>query len=90
MLWPVVLIGGLVTLVSLSRAGSTLFWRVGLSQLDSAELDNGRLLAAIGLLLMSPLLVACAAPVLDYIGAMVTQLHDLESYHMILHSGGGA
>lgn len=89
-LWPVVLIGGLVTLVSLSRAGSTLFWRVGLSQLDSAELDNGRLLAAIGLLLMSPLLVACAAPVLDYIGAMVTQLHDLESYHMILHSGGGA
>jgi multicomponent K+:H+ antiporter subunit D len=90
LLWPVVLVGGLVTLISLSRAGSTLFWRVGLSQLDSAELDEGRLVAAIGLLLMSPLLVLCAAPALDYLAATVAQLHDLGSYHMILRSGGGA
>ncbi|MFI8747425.1 monovalent cation/H+ antiporter subunit D [Pseudomonas sp. NPDC077186] len=89
-LWPLVLIGGLVTLVSLSRAGSTLFWRVGLSQLDSAELDKGRLLAATGLLLTGPLLVALAQPVLTYLAATVAQLHDLESYRMILQSGGAS
>ncbi|HCP55764.1 MAG TPA: monovalent cation/H+ antiporter subunit D, partial [Pseudomonas sp.] len=35
-LWPTVLIGGLMTMIALSRAGSMLFWRVGVSQLDSA------------------------------------------------------
>ena len=89
-IWPVVLIGGLATLIALSRAGSTLFWRVGLSQLDSAELDKGRLLAASGLLLMGPLLVVLAEPALSYVAATVTQLHDLESYRMILHAGGAS
>ena len=89
-LWGVLLLGGFAVLVALSRAGSTLFWRVGLSQLDSAELDKGRLLAATGLLLMGPLLVAFAEPALSYVAATVTQLHDLESYRMILHAGGAS
>jgi len=63
---------------------------VGLSQLDSAELDKGRLLAATGLLLTGPLLVALAQPVLTYLAATVAQLHDLESYRMILQSGGAS
>ncbi|MOA48175.1 putative monovalent cation/H+ antiporter subunit D [compost metagenome] len=83
------LIGGLGTLVALSRAGSTLFWRVGLDQLDSAELDYGRLCACLGLLLLSPLLVLLAAPVLEYLAATVSQLHDLAAYRQTLQAGGG-
>ncbi|WP_417660218.1 monovalent cation/H+ antiporter subunit D [Pseudomonas sp.] len=89
-LWPVVLIGGLVTVIGLSRAGSTLFWRVGVSQLDSAELDYGRLFACIGLLVLSPVLVGMASPLLDYIHATVEQLHDLPLYYQIIQAGGGA
>jgi multicomponent K+:H+ antiporter subunit D len=84
----VVLIGGLATLIGLSRAGSTLFWRVGQSQLDSAELDYGRLLACTGLLALSPLLAGLAAPLLDYAQATVSQLHDLSLYHQAVLGGG--
>lgn len=87
-LWPIVLAGGLFTLIALSRAGSTLFWRVGLSQLDSAELDYGRLLACAGLLLLSPVLVGLAAPLLAYVDATVVQLHDLSLYRQIVLGGG--
>ncbi|MNE16660.1 Na(+)/H(+) antiporter subunit D [compost metagenome] len=89
-LWPVLLGGGLATLIALSRAGSTLFWRVGLSQLDSAELDGGRLLACIGLLLLSPLLVGLAAPLLAYVEATAAQLLDLQLYRQILVPGGAS
>jgi multicomponent K+:H+ antiporter subunit D len=87
MLWPIVLGGGLLTLIALSRAGSMLFWRVGLSQLDSAELDYGRLLACMGLLLLSFLLVVGAAPLLSYVEATASQLHDLGLYRQIIESG---
>ena len=85
-LWPLLLIGSLAVLVALSRAGSTLFWRVGLDQLDSSELDRGRLLACVGLLLLSPLLTVLAAPVLDYLAATAQQLHELGPYMSL---GGG-
>ncbi len=87
LLWAVVLIGGLATLVALSRAGSTLFWRVGQHQLDSAELDSGRLLACVGLLLLSPLLVGLAEPVLAYVEATARQLHDLPLYRQAVLGG---
>ncbi|MBU1331722.1 MAG: monovalent cation/H+ antiporter subunit D [Gammaproteobacteria bacterium] len=87
-LWPVVLVGGLGILIALSRAGSTLFWRVGRDQLDSAELDRGRLLACIGLLLLSPLLVVFAAPIIEFVDAAALQVHDLAQYRQTL--GGGA
>jgi multicomponent K+:H+ antiporter subunit D len=87
LLWSVVLGGGLLTLVALSRAGSTLFWRVGLSQLGSAELDHGRLLACAGLLLLSLALMVGAAPLLSYVEATASQLHDLALYRQIIESG---
>ncbi len=85
-LWPLLLMGGLLVLVALSRAGSTLFWRVGVDQLDSAELDRGRLLACVGLFLLSPLLTLLAAPVLEYLNATALQLHDVPAYLLL---GGG-
>lgn len=82
-LWGVVLIGGLVVLVAMSRAGSTLFWRVGQSTLDSSELDGGRLLACVLLLASALLLVPLASPLLDYAQAAAAQLHDLGPYRAI-------
>src|SRR5690606_28178924 len=67
-LWSVLLIGGFVALVAFSRAGSTLFWRVGLSSLDSAELDRGRLAATLLLLASGLVLVVLAQPLLAYTG----------------------
>ena len=83
-LWAVLLLGGLTVLVALSRAGSTLFWRVGLSSLDSAELDRGRLAACLLLLACALLLVLLAAPLLDYAQAAAAQLHDLPLYRSII------
>src|SRR5690606_5941616 len=61
-LWSVLLIGGFVSLVALSRAGSTLFWRTGQQVLGSAELDGGRLFATLALLAGSLVLVVFAQP----------------------------
>jgi multicomponent K+:H+ antiporter subunit D len=86
-LWSVLLIGGFAALVAFSRAGSTLFWRVGESSLDSAELDRGRLFATLLLLACGLLLVPLAAPLLDYAGAAAAQLHDLAPYRAIIREG---
>ncbi|WP_237044785.1 monovalent cation/H+ antiporter subunit D [Aquipseudomonas alcaligenes] len=83
-LWAVLLLGGFAVLVALSRAGSTLFWRVGLSSLDSAELDRGRLAACLLLLACALLLVLLAAPLLNYAQAAAAQLHDLPLYRSII------
>ncbi|WP_330114260.1 monovalent cation/H+ antiporter subunit D [Pseudomonas sp. JS3066] len=87
-LWSVLLIGGFVSLIALSRAGSTLFWRTGHQVLGSAELDGGRLLATLLLLAGSLLLVAFAQPLLDYAQATAMQLHDLNLYRAILEGSG--
>lgn len=87
-LWSVVLLGSLGSLVALSRAGSTLFWRSGRVTLGCAESDNGRLLATIALLVLSPLLVLLAQPVTDYLEATVDQLQAVEVYQMLILQGG--
>jgi multicomponent K+:H+ antiporter subunit D len=86
-LWSVLLLAGFAALVAFSRAGSTLFWRVGTSSLDSAELDRGRLAACLILLAASLLLVALAAPLLDYGRAAAEQLHDLAPYRALIGEG---
>ncbi|MGE8497716.1 MAG: monovalent cation/H+ antiporter subunit D [Pseudomonas sp.] len=89
LLWPIILIGGLGTLLALSRAGSTLFWR-GDVPLDEGAVrcDRGRLLAAGGLLLASVLLVVAAQPVVDYLQATAEQLLTLQPYLSIVRGGG--
>ncbi len=86
-LWSVLLLGGFAALVTFSRAGGTLFWRVGTSSLDSAELDRGRLAACLLLLASSLLLVVLAAPLLDYSRAAAEQLHDLAPYRALISGG---
>ncbi|MNP61395.1 putative monovalent cation/H+ antiporter subunit D [compost metagenome] len=87
-LWAVLLVSGLVTIVALSRAGSTLFWRTGRTVLGSAERDPLRLLATLGLLLTAPLLVLLAKPLLIYVQATAAQLLDVELYRQAILGGG--
>ncbi|TBV12205.1 monovalent cation/H+ antiporter subunit D [Stutzerimonas kirkiae] len=81
MLWAVVLLGGLGTLIALSRTGSLVFWRSFGSPLQSTEsADAWRLLATLGLLSGSVLLLALAEPLNAYLQATVAQLLEPERY----------
>jgi multicomponent K+:H+ antiporter subunit D len=88
----VVLIGWLLTLVALSRAGTSLFWfgQQTDGQPSTAQpADRVSLLAALGLLLASPLLMIAAAPIMAYLEAAAAQLLDLQPYLSII-AGGAA
>ena len=79
-LYPLLLISGLVTLIALSRAGSTLFWRIDPAAGAGEPLDPVRLIAAVMLLSCSLLLVIFTAPLLDYLDATVFQLQGSQEY----------
>lgn len=88
-LWTVILVGGLVVLIGLSRAGSHLFWRSTQPAEPGEKVDGLRLLAVIGLLSGSLVLVVMAQPVLVYIQKTAVQLFDLAPY-LALVTGGQA
>ena len=79
-LYTVVLSSSLITLVALSRAGSTLFWRRDAAPAAGEPLDPLRMLATLLLLVSSPLLVFYAAPVLAYLDATAVQLLTPDDY----------
>ncbi|MEH6567046.1 MAG: monovalent cation/H+ antiporter subunit D [Halopseudomonas sp.] len=79
-LYPVVLGSGLLSLIALSRAGTTLFWRQAEVTAAGEPLDGVRLAAVVILLLASPLLVLFAEPVLAYLDATADQLLQPQSY----------
>jgi len=86
--WPVVLLAGLATLVAISRAGTTIFWRyAGESTYD--EPISPLKLIAVGLLLSaSPLLVVFGGPITDYTNLAAAQLHDTAQSIDVLLPGG--
>ncbi|MFT4777446.1 MAG: multicomponent K+:H+ antiporter subunit D [Oleispira sp.] len=74
--WPAVLLAGLASLVAISRAGTTLFWR-STGDANSDEPISRLKLIAIGLLLCaSPVLVLFGGAVTDYTSLAAAQLHD--------------
>ncbi|MDI4637053.1 MULTISPECIES: monovalent cation/H+ antiporter subunit D [Halomonadaceae] len=73
-LWPLLLIAGLCSLVALSRAGSTLFWRSHEGEPSDLPLGRRQLFGVTWLLGASPLLVLLAGPVSDYTQATAEQL----------------
>jgi multicomponent K+:H+ antiporter subunit D len=74
--WPAVLLAGLASLVAISRAGTTLFWR-STGDANVKEPISRLKLTAIGLLLCaSPLLVVFGGAVTDYTSLAAAQLHD--------------
>ncbi len=78
--WVILLGGSLVTLMALSRSGSTIFWRSQAGERLAPPADTGALLAVMGLLAGIVILTFAASPVLDYTGAVARQLLAPEEY----------
>jgi len=85
-LWAVVLVGGLGMLISLSRAGSLVFWRPS-AEVVGQPADAIRVLATVGLLLGSVMLVVAAGPLQAFVQATAAQLLDVAPYLQILQGG---
>ncbi|PKM14077.1 MAG: monovalent cation/H+ antiporter subunit D [Gammaproteobacteria bacterium HGW-Gammaproteobacteria-5] len=85
-LWAVVLVGGLGMLISLSRAGSLVFWRP-CAEAVGQPADAIRILATVGLLLGSVILVVAAGPLQAFVQATAAQLLDVAPYLQILQGG---
>ena len=86
--WLVLLIAGLVSIVTLSRAGNRLFWRNSGQSASGPLADPARLSAAAGLLLAAVALVIVAQPLQSYLDATAAQLLDLAPYLRIVEGAG--
>lgn len=73
-LWPLLLLSSLASLVALSRAGSTLFWRSHRGNTSGSALPRRQWFGMVWLLSAAPLLVALAGPVSSYTQATADQL----------------
>lgn len=73
-LWPLLLLSSLASLVALSRAGSTLFWRSHRGNISGSALPRRQWFGVVWLLSAAPLLVALAGPVSSYTQATADQL----------------
>ncbi len=76
-LWPVVLLSSLMVLIGLSRAGSTLFWRVTGSESGGDKALPLQVFAVAILLLASPLMVIFAGPLTELSVSAAVQLQDV-------------
>ncbi|ADZ89846.1 monovalent cation/H+ antiporter subunit D [Marinomonas mediterranea] len=75
--WPIMLISSLAALISLSRAGTTLFWRhSGGVQDDAPIATNIQLIAVFLLMAASPLLVLFGGPIVEIAQHAANGLHD--------------
>ena len=81
------LIAGLASIVTLSRAGNRLFWRNNGQAAEGPLADPLRLAATAGLLLASVVLVIVAQPLQAYLDAAAAQLLDLAPYLRIVEGG---
>jgi multicomponent K+:H+ antiporter subunit D len=77
--WTVILLSSLITIIVLSRAGTTLFWRCTPSH-DSSEspsVSKWQLSGTFLLLGASPLLTIFGASIIEYTNNAAAQLHDI-------------
>ena len=79
-LWSTLLVSSLLVLIALSRAGSTIFWRVNRQPVLPIQLSKVQLLAIALLLSASLLLVVMSAPVMQFCldAALQLQANDLQ------------
>lgn len=73
-LWPLLLLTSLASLIALSRAGSTLFWRSHRGNVSGTPLSRCQWFGTLWLLSAAPLLVVFAGPVSNYTQATAEQL----------------
>lgn len=90
--WTLILISSLMTIIALSRAGSTLFFR-SIPRTDNSSTDKiskWQLSGALLLLSASPLLSLFAASVIEYTNSAAIQLHDIDYLIQVMKLDGGA
>ncbi|QBL08266.1 monovalent cation/H+ antiporter subunit D [Rheinheimera sp. D18] len=75
LLWSIVLVCSLLVIVGLSRAGSTLFWRVSGSDAGEGKAAPLQVFAVCWLLIASPLLVIFAGPFTELSQHAAAQLY---------------
>ena len=89
--WPLYLLASLAILVSVSKAGSTVFWHQQGKIIDNAEqkrIHPAQLAALIMLTASAPLLSLFAGSLSEYAIGAATQLHDVNSNINLILSGG--
>ncbi|AKX44338.1 cation:proton antiporter [Thiopseudomonas alkaliphila] len=82
-LWPVLLVGGLLAVIALSRAGSQLFWRSNVAAVKVQQVDRVAQLVALLALSASLVLVVCADPMTEYFTLTAQQLVE-GNYRVVL------
>lgn len=89
--WPVILLSGLIAIIALSRAGTTLFWRYsGDNDKNSAEpVSRWKVCSVVILLVASPLLVVFGSVVTSYTDSAAKQLHQLPGVVEVTSKTGG-
>ncbi|MFT6269662.1 MAG: multicomponent K+:H+ antiporter subunit D [Alphaproteobacteria bacterium] len=88
--WSIILLSSLATIIALSRAGTTLFWRNTPSR-DASEspgVSKWQLCGAFLLLGASPLLAIFGASMIEYTNNAATQLHDVNYLIEVMNLGG--
>lgn len=89
--WPLYLLASLALLVSVSKAGSTVFWHhQGDIPVNSEQtrVHPAQLVALIILTASAPLLSIFAGPLSEYALGAATQLHDVNNNINLILSGG--
>ncbi|GEN27643.1 monovalent cation/H+ antiporter subunit D [Halovibrio variabilis] len=90
-LWPLLLLTSLASLIALSRAGSTLFWRSHRGNVSGTPLSRRQWFGVLWLLSAAPLLVVFAGPVSSYTQATAEQLtHPQVLIRTLLPDAGDA
>jgi len=82
--WSFILVSGLAVLISLSRAGTTIFWRISGEHINHDKSSPLKLGAVYLLLVCSPLLVIFGGPVTEFTQAAAAELHATTSTHQTL------
>lgn len=86
-LWSVVLVGGFLTLIAYSRAGSMVFWWNVDGHLETPEPMNNRVAVSTGMLTcLTMLIVFLAGPLSDFTRATAEQVYDNQGYIHILET----
>jgi len=89
--WPLYILASLAILVSVAKAGSTVFWHQQGEVIDSAEqtrVHPAQLTALIMLTACAPLLSIFAGPLSEYALGAANQLHDVNSNINLILLGG--
>ncbi len=90
--WSVILLSSLVSIVALSRAGTTLFWRSTPSHdvAESPGVSKWQLCGTFLLLGASPILALFGASIMEYTSNAAAQLHDIPALIRVLNLEGGS